>query len=237
MPKTLSNQDRLKEICPKFVAEHDGEDLCCDEGLVDNLADKLDLMFTDEVIGSNLGEIGENVLDQLNVTLTRNISLGVFQNCPACASSQKEYYCQMYCSPRQSEFIEVVEVVKNATRNGDRLVEFSAKFPKEYTDAIYHTCEHVKQIFFEEQTVSELIPAITVNVLGQRFCKDVDCDGSVWLTEQGHEDRRWPRSEVINSVIHDEEPIQDNDLNRLLNLVTNCTENCICLDCIGQSTG
>ena len=118
----------------------------------------------------------------------------------------------MYCSPNQDQFIS--DVKTNFSILGDeaeKVQSFTAHFPKEnrhiqislpfligerlyycyalkkeYTDAIYDSCKIVKQIWFSELDDFELIPEITMNIIDNRFCADVDeCNGVTWLTAQG----------------------------------------------------
>ena len=83
--------------------------------------------------------------------------------------SQQEYYCNLYCSPDQSDFLTVLETFESEAEE-DRLgvQKFEAKLPKSYTDKIYDSCKNVKQEWFSGQNVSSLIP-----VKGFRFLKFV----------------------------------------------------------------
>ena len=48
----------------------------------------------------------------------------------------------------------------------------------------------------------EMIPTIATNVISNRFCREygVQCNGQVWLNNQGQEQRNWPRFGVLTSV-------------------------------------
>ena len=48
----------------------------------------------------------------------------------------------------------------------------------------------------------DVIPTIATNVISNRFCREygVQCNGQVWLNNQGQEQRNWPRFGVLTSV-------------------------------------
>ena len=69
-------QTTLEKICPKFAAAH--ASVCCDAAQMSDLDAKFTSMFEPANAGS------------------------LFDGCPSCVRSQLEYYCNMYCSPRQS---------------------------------------------------------------------------------------------------------------------------------------
>ena len=48
----------------------------------------------------------------------------------------------------------------------------------------------------------EMIPTFATNVILNRFCREygVQCNGQVWLNNQGQEQRNWPRFGVLTSV-------------------------------------
>ena len=92
------------------------------------------------------------------------VAQGLFHNCPACMKSQQEYYCNLYCSPDQSDFLTVLETFEAEVGLGDNTEErlgvrkFEAQLPRSYTDKIYDSCKNVKQEWFSGQNVSSLIP-------------------------------------------------------------------------------
>ena len=47
-----------------------------------------------------------------------------------------------------------------------------------------------------------MIPTIATNVISNRFCREygVQCNGQVWLNNQGQEQRNWPRFGVLTNV-------------------------------------
>ena len=215
--------NNLKNICPKFVEKHgnnENQPFCCTASQVNSLADKFEKMFTSEPIFE-----GDNGTD---------VYSGLFHNCPACVASQQEYYCEMFCSPVQSTFLNVTETF-NATNIGagsrekEGVAQFEVKLPKSFTDKVYESCQNVKQIWFQG-VENELIPQITVNIIDQRFCKnEKKCDGQKWLSAQGTTTGGWPRFGVLNTVVH-----ADEDSNDLDELVTPCDEECGCLNCLSE---
>ena len=140
-----SGTNNLKEICPKFAEKHNGEALCCTAAQVSSLADKFKMMFS-----------GEPNLDETEI----NPSL--FHNCPACVASQQEYYCEMFCSPVQSTFLNVTETFEPQSpglpgaREKIGVAQFEVKLPKSYTDKVYESCRNVKQIWFEGRVSARL---------------------------------------------------------------------------------
>ena len=48
----------------------------------------------------------------------------------------------------------------------------------------------------------DMIPTIATNVISNRFCREygVQCNGQVWLNNQGQEQRNWPRFGVLTNV-------------------------------------
>ncbi len=68
----------------------------------------------------------------------------------------------------------------------------------------------------------EKIPTIATNVITNRFCREygVECNGKVWLNNQGQEQRNWPRFGVLTSVeVSSDETLFEN----WRDLVTDCS--------------
>ena len=68
--------------------------------------------------------------------------------------TQQEYYCNLYCSPKQETIITNVETVKQNDTDELTVVSFEATLPVSYTDLMYESCKNVKQKWFENQNVS-----------------------------------------------------------------------------------
>ena len=238
---------RLKNLCPAFYEKYKDANFCCSDAQVSSLQDKFDSMFGDDPILGNLNDLPQQLKDAIKAALQQqfpdlqlpdqlpdtNITLGLFHNCPACRQSQQEYYCNMYCSPVQDQFVTVVDTFETEIDgvNKTGLAEFVADLPKSYTDALYASCQNVKQEWFKNQQVSDLIPTITTNIIEQRWCKgERNCDGVKWLSGQGTTTTGWPRSGILNTVVN-----QENKEN-LESLVTPCEQNneCGCFNCLQE---
>ena len=158
-------------MCPGFAERFKDQPICCSDAQIKDLNEKFESVYQT-----------------------------FFQDCPACLRSQLEYYCEMYCHPEQSDFIEVSEVFESTIPNQNKfgIQKFTAKVPSKFLNDIYDNCKTVKQKWFSNV---DSIPIYSTTVVENKFCKDTtNCNGEHWLNAQGLANGTWPRMGVLNEV-------------------------------------
>ena len=80
------------------------------------------------------------------------------------------------------------------------------KFQLEFFETVDHimidSIQSKKEISSNLTDILDMIPTIATNVISNRFCREygVQCNGEVWLNNQGQEQRNWPRFGVLTNV-------------------------------------
>lgn len=116
-PHKLNDEEAvetLRNICPEFFKDEDDPDVCCDP----------DQVFAMEQ----------------NFQVPMTLGLG---RCPSCSYNWRLNFCEMTCSPRQSEFMKVV----NSSKLDDGRVRLDAvdyHMTSSYSDALFTSCKDVQ---------------------------------------------------------------------------------------------
>ena len=80
------------------------------------------------------------------------------------------------------------------------------KFQLEFFETVDHiiidSIQTNKEISSNLTDILDMIPTIATNVISNRFCREygVQCNGEVWLNNQGQEQRNWPRFGVLTNI-------------------------------------
>ena len=80
------------------------------------------------------------------------------------------------------------------------------KFQLEFFETVDHividSIQTKNEIISNLTDILDMIPTIATNVISNRFCREygVQCNGEVWLNNQGQEQRNWPRFGVLTNV-------------------------------------
>ena len=56
----------------------------------------------------------------------------IFDECPSCYRSQMEYYCNIYCNPRQDYFLRVNQLFEDSTNSGQGVYNFTGPRLSQY---------------------------------------------------------------------------------------------------------
>ena len=80
--------------------------------------------------------------------------------------------------------------------------KFRSDFLQAADEIIIHSIPNDNEISSNITDLLDMIPTIATNVISNRFCREygVQCNGQVWLNNQGQEQRNWPRFGVLTSV-------------------------------------
>ncbi|KAI4905203.1 hypothetical protein NFI96_011035 [Prochilodus magdalenae] len=108
---------------------------------------------------------------QLN-TLKGNIQLPLqyLSRCPACFFNFMTLFCELTCSPHQSQFLSVTEFFTNSTDNSTSVKKLSYYLSQTFADAMYNACKDVEA------------PSSNVKALSLLCGKDASqCTSNNWI--------------------------------------------------------
>ncbi|XP_078051346.1 NPC intracellular cholesterol transporter 1 homolog 1b-like, partial [Augochlora pura] len=66
---------------------------------------------------------------------------GIFGRCPTCVQNTYKLICDMSCSPKQSQFLRVIETKTNTV--GTYVSKIEAHVPEEYMNSTYESCKNI----------------------------------------------------------------------------------------------
>lgn len=190
----------LRSICPDlFESEDDDPYLCCD-------ADQVYELEQSFAIPRQLG------LDQ----------------CPSCSQNWRSNFCQLTCSPKQSDFIRVI----NTTQMDDGRIRIDTAeyhMTSNYADGLYESCKNVKGL-----APGQFLLDLMCGQWGSKFCTS-----QKWLDFMGksvENDGQAPFQ--LNYILHNYTGLNNGELKPMDIRTFKCSEApsakdnpCSCTDC------
>ncbi|KAM4687373.1 NPC intracellular cholesterol transporter 1 [Discoglossus pictus] len=109
-------------------------------------------------------------------TLNKNLQLPLqfLSRCPSCFYNLMTLFCELTCSPRQSEFLNVTATINYTSpephRSNDSITAMEYYIGQRFADAMYNACKDVEA------------PSSNVKALGLMCGKDAkDCNATNWI--------------------------------------------------------
>ncbi|XP_053207752.1 NPC intracellular cholesterol transporter 1-like [Panonychus citri] len=111
----LNYRSLLKDLCPSFFIENENPSVCCTPEQID-------------------------ALEKSYETPTQLLS-----RCPSCFENWKQIFCQMTCSPRQSEFLNVTKTLKVSSKPAKLQVQNATYFMSQsFAEGLQKSCKSVQ---------------------------------------------------------------------------------------------
>ncbi|XP_036374709.1 NPC intracellular cholesterol transporter 1 [Megalops cyprinoides] len=98
------------------------------------------------------------------------LPLQFLSRCPACFYNLMNLFCELTCSPRQSEFLNATKFTPDPTHNKTNVVEVQYYIGQTFANAMYNACKDVQA------------PSSNVKALSLLCGKDAkDCNATNWI--------------------------------------------------------
>ncbi|KAK7086016.1 NPC intracellular cholesterol transporter 1, partial [Halocaridina rubra] len=161
-PVEETTLETLKQICPEFVEDMQSRS---PDGNISTCCDPM------QVVG---------IISQMS------IGSGLLRRCPSCVRNFRQIFCYMTCSPDQSDFMVVEEMLNATDTNKTVITKLDVHVEEYFVESVYKSCKDVMMPSANEKALS-----IMCGAWGAYYCT-----GQRWFNFMGSTDNGYTPFEI-----------------------------------------